>query len=248
MTTPAPLRLLAVTNNERGDLFTRLTGDLFFALGYDELRFDVHKSGREVDIQGAHRQLPRRLLAECKAHSDKMGGAELNKFFGVVSRERSKDKTTPVDGYFVSLSGFRETGIEQELETDPQDRLVLLNGQQVIDELIRIRILVGRDEATEQAGRCAEQNGLAKAVLDGAEVLGHELGYLWAVYYSQGMQRTHFALIHADGTPLANAVAQKVIQADWECDGSLHTLTYLPPPVPAADRQAIAQAAVARYR
>lgn len=170
METPSTIRLLASTNNARGDLFTRLAGDLFFALGYDNLRFDVHKSGREIDIQGRHRLEPRRLVAECKAHADKMGGAVLNKFLGVVTRERSKDKQTPVAGYFVSLSGFRETGIEQELETDQQERLIRLDGREVIDELIRIRILVSQADAAEQAGRCAKQSGLSDAVPDGVEI------------------------------------------------------------------------------
>src|SRR4051794_15525357 len=119
------IRLLASTNNERGDLFTRLTKDLFFALGYDNLRLDVHKSGRELDIQGEHRFEPRRVVGECKAHADKMGGAESNKFFGALERERRKYKRTPVAGYFVSLSGFTETGIEQENETG-DDRVILL--------------------------------------------------------------------------------------------------------------------------
>ncbi|MGH8624689.1 MAG: hypothetical protein ACREYC_05290 [Gammaproteobacteria bacterium] len=57
-----------------------MTKDLFFALGYDDLRLDVHKSGRELDLQGEHRLEPRRVVAECKAHAAKMGGAELNKF------------------------------------------------------------------------------------------------------------------------------------------------------------------------
>jgi hypothetical protein len=46
------IRLLGSSNNERGDLFTRLAKDLFFALGYDNLRLDVHKSGRELDLTG----------------------------------------------------------------------------------------------------------------------------------------------------------------------------------------------------
>ncbi len=50
MKTPTQLRLLGATNNARGDLF--------FALGYDSLRFDVNKSGREIDIQGSHGLLP----------------------------------------------------------------------------------------------------------------------------------------------------------------------------------------------
>lgn len=248
MVKTTPLRLLGSSNNARGDLFTRLTGDLFFALGYDELRFDVHKSGRELDIQGTHRLLPRRMVAECKAHADKMGGEDLNKFFGVLSRERSRDKETPVDGFFVSLNGFRETGIEQEQQTAEQDRIILVDGQRAINELIRVQILISLFEATERAGRCAAQAGLTDSVIDGTELLGHPLGYIWAVYYSQGKQRTHFALIHADGTPLATAVAREVIQVDRECEGSLHVMTYLSPPPSAPDRDTLAKAAVERYR
>jgi hypothetical protein len=39
---------------------------------------DVHKSGKELDIQGRHRLGPRCVVAECKAHASKMGGDELN--------------------------------------------------------------------------------------------------------------------------------------------------------------------------
>ena len=248
MKTPTQLRLLASTNNARGDLFTRLVGDLFFALGYDNLRFDIHKSGREIDIQGTHRLEPRRLVAECKAHAKKMGGEDLNKFFGVVSRERDRDKRTPVAGYFVSLSGFRETGKEQEQQTSEQKRIILLDGRQVIEELIRIRILISHADAAERAGRCAEHAGLKDAVPDGAELLGHQSGYLWSVFYSQGKQRTHFALIHADGTPLAIPVAHEVIQADRKCKGSLHKMAYLSPLPPGPDREALAKSAVERYR
>jgi hypothetical protein len=163
---------LASTNNARGDLFTRLVKDLFFALGYDDLRLDVHKTGREIDIQGTHRLEPRRLIAECKGHAKKTGRAELDKFLGVVTRERHKDKQTPVAGYFVSLGGCTEPGIEQELETEEQVRIILLDGKQVIEELIRIRILISHADAAEQAGRCAAHAELKDVVLDGAELLG----------------------------------------------------------------------------
>src|ERR1700730_3084672 len=114
MNNDVSIRLLADGNNERGDLFTRLTKDLFFALGYDNLRLNVHKSGRELDIEGEHRFEHRRVLAECKAHKNKMGGDDLNKFFGALHRERVKHAPIAVAGYFVALHGFTETGIEQE--------------------------------------------------------------------------------------------------------------------------------------
>ena len=122
MKTSLSLRRLAATNNTSGDLFTRLTGDLFFALGYDELRFDVAKSGSEIDIQGQHRLEPRRLVAECKAHQKKMGGEDLNKLLGIVTRERERDPQTPVVAYFVSLGGFTEPSKDQENATSSQTR------------------------------------------------------------------------------------------------------------------------------
>ena len=248
MDNPASLRLLASTNNARGDLFTRLVKDLFFALGYDDLRLDVHTSGREIDIQGKHRLEPRRFIAECKAHADKMGGDDLNKLLGVLTRERDRDKQTPVAGYFVSLGGFRETGKEQEQQTSEQTRIILLDGKRLIDELIRVRIVINHAEAAERAGRCVENAAIKDAKLDALELLGHELGYLWCVFYTHNKKRTHFALIHADGTPLAEPIARTVIDADRECDGSLHTLLYLAPPPPSPDREQLARASVERYR
>jgi hypothetical protein len=241
------IRLLAAANNERGDLFTRLTKDLFFALGYDNLRLDVHKSGREVDLQGEHRFEPRRVIGECKAHAAKMGGDELNKFFGVLARERKKCAPTPVAGYFVSLGGFTETGIDQEVESG-DDRLILLNAGDVVQELERCRVVVSGTEAAERAGHCAQHAGLGNAALDGAELLGHERGYLWAIFYSNEKERTHFALIHADGTPLAAAIARDVIDADRLCGGTLHSLRYLAPPTPPPDRLALAAKSAHAYR
>lgn len=117
------LRLLAAAPGERGDLFTTLIQDLFFALGYGEFRLNVHKSGREIDIIGNHRLERRTLLAECKAQEAKIGGDDLNKFLGILTRERAK-AAAPIGAYFVSLSGFTETAIEQEIQSDPGITLV----------------------------------------------------------------------------------------------------------------------------
>lgn len=247
------IRLLASANNERGDLFTRLTMDLFFALGYDNLRLDVHKSGRELDLQGEHRLEPRLVIGECKAHAAKMGGAELNKFFGALTRERKKCAPTPIAGYFVSLGGFTETGIVQESATG-DDRIILLDSQKIVDELERCRVIVRHADAAERAGQCAQHAGLREAALDGSELLGHQRGYLWAIFYAHGKERTHFALIHADGTPLAENVALEVIEADRLCDGILlgggilHTLRYLAPPLPTPNNISLASKATASYR
>jgi hypothetical protein len=244
--TPA-LRLLAPTNNARGDLFTRLAKDLFFALGYDDLRLDVHQAGREVDVVGVHRHEPRDLVAECKAHEEPMGGRELNTFLGVLTRERDKRQPRPVSGYFVSLNGFRETGIEQERATSPQNSVILVDGAQMVEELEKARVIVSRAQAIEHAGRVAAEAD-TDAVFETTELLGHERGYLWAVYFSAGKERTHFALIHADGTALADSIARDVVKADKKSGGRLHELQYLAPPRDGAKRVALGKAAVDRYR
>jgi hypothetical protein len=248
MQTPSTIRLLATTNNDIGDLFNRLIGDLFFAIGYEDLRFNVHKTGRELDIHGTHRLEPRHVIAECKAHKEKVGGDALNKFFGILMRERRKLQPTPVTGYFVSLNGFTETGIEQELETG-DDRLILLDARRVIHELQRSRVIVEAVEAVERAGQCAaSDSSLKEARLGKPELLVHRHGYLWAVFYFQANERTHFALIHADGTPLADTVAKEVIEVDQQIGGKLHTLHYLMPAPAAPDRMMFEAAIIDRYR
>ena len=64
-----------------------------------------------LDIQGKHRLDPTRIVAECKAHKKKMGGAELNKFIGVLTVEKDASQT-PMFGYFVSLGGFTGPAVE----------------------------------------------------------------------------------------------------------------------------------------
>ncbi|HLP46540.1 MAG TPA: hypothetical protein VK469_11355 [Candidatus Kapabacteria bacterium] len=61
------IRILENEANKRGDLFTRLMKDLFLVLGYDNPRLNIHKSGREMDMEAEHRTEKKRMFAECKA-------------------------------------------------------------------------------------------------------------------------------------------------------------------------------------
>lgn len=241
MASKPAIRLLASTNNARGDLFTRLVKDLFFALGYDELRLDVAKSGREIDLRGCHRFEPRDVIAECKAEQEPIGGADANKFLGVLTRERDRAGDRPIAGYFVSLSGFRESLVEQEKQTTEKNRIILLTGEQVVEALVRSGLLLSRDEAVERAGRCAEAAGL-DAKLDGTELLGHSLGYVWAVYYASGKTRTHVVFIHADGTPLAEKVAKQIVKSDQDGLNKLEVIS-----APTSKRAAVLKKANERY-
>jgi hypothetical protein len=214
-------------------------------LGYDQPRLNVHKSGRELDLQADHRLEPRRAIGECKATADPIGGDDLNKFVGALDAEN--DDKRPATGYFISLAGFKETAIEQEKERR-RTKVIMLNGSQVVNELIKGRILVTKERATELAGRCC--GGHDGVVLDpDADLLAHERGWIWAVYYTQGKERTHLALIHSDGTPLARALADEVIESDRTCGGELCKLLLLNPlPQPGTDTDLHVEAALAAYR
>jgi hypothetical protein len=51
-TVQPPLVILASTLNETGDLFTELLASFLSTVGYEQCRFNVHKSGREIDVEG----------------------------------------------------------------------------------------------------------------------------------------------------------------------------------------------------
>lgn len=241
-----PIRILENENNRRGDLFGRLMADLFVALGYEHPRLNVHKSGREVDLQAEHRLEPRRAVAECKATKYLVGGDQVNKFVGALDAESGGGDDRATTGYFISLSGFKETAVEQERQ-GRRTRIITLTGPQVVNELVEGRILVPKDRATEVAGRlCGE---LPELELDSeTELLAHARGWIWAVYYVQGKHRTHCVLVHADGTLLAQALAKEVIASDWECrGGSLHELTCLNPTPPVRQGEKKVQEARAAY-
>jgi len=211
MATKVSVRILAKGNNDRGDLFARLMSDLFLTLGYDNVRLNISRSGREVDIEAEHRHERRRAIAECKAWDDKVGGTEINKFAGKLRPERRRRPRVPITPYFISLSGFTETSVDQEADSGT-NAVILLDAPKVVEELIKGRILVPVERATEAAGKYAAFD--PTLTLDPiVDLLAHPRGWVWAIFYGTGWKRTHVALIHADGTWLSPGAAAEVMPA-----------------------------------
>jgi hypothetical protein len=247
MSAPLSVRILASDNNRRGDLFGRLMADLFLALGYDKPRLNIHKSGREVDLAAEHRLEARRAIAECKATVESIGGSDLNKFVGTLDAEHASKDERPITGFFISLNGFTETAIEQE-RNRKRTKIILLTGAQVIEELINGRILIRKDAATELAGRCCTER-LHLVLDESPELLAHDRGWIWALYYTQGKERTHFVLIHADGTLLARAIVDEIALSEKACGGQLQSLICLNPLPPiGTDADSGVAEALAAYR
>ena len=82
------IKVLEEDGNKRGDLFGRLLSDVFHSLGYDKPRLNIHKSGREIDLYSEHRVESKIAIAEFKAHNETIGGADINKFIGVLDVEK----------------------------------------------------------------------------------------------------------------------------------------------------------------
>ncbi len=218
------IKIIETDTNRKGDLFSRLMGDLFYSLGYDNLRYDVHKSGREMDITAYHRIENKIAFAECKAHENSIGGDDINKFVGALGVEKSKiwkEKPLGVEviGYFISISGFKQTAIEQELDAG-NNRVILLDPEKIVKELIAGKILVRVEEAISQIS--FNKNGVR--LTDYVDLFAHERGWIWVIYYTDGQLVTHYTFIHAEGKPLVRDIADEII-AKY---GLFQNMNYIP--------------------
>lgn len=211
------IEILENDTNKKGDLFSRLMIDFFHTIGYDQPRFDVQKTGREVDINCKHRTEKKIAIAECKAHSDKIGGSDINKFIGVIDIEKRKlekdaaRKDYNIIGYFISLSGFKETAIEQEKDAD-DNRVILIKPEKIVEELINGRILVSIEKGLLAVADISKNYTLIEEV----DLLAYENGWVWTFYFSDvdGQKTTHFALVHGGGSPLIKELAEDIIAKD----------------------------------
>lgn len=225
------IEILEASSNEKGDLFGRLMADLFHCLGYSEPRFNIHKPGRELDIRAVHRTEKKITIAECKATGTKIGGSDINKFIGALDAEKRKINTdenkTSVQGYFISLSGFTETAIEQENEQN-NERVILMTAKQVIQELINGRILVPFETAVSTINNSSDIK-----LMNHADIVGYEKGWVWVIYYSNcnNQKATHFALVHADGKPLIADLANQICELDKSMKNLFSSLTRIEPEI-----------------
>ena len=225
------IEIFETDNNKRGDLFGRLMSDLFHALGYGTAQFNIHKSGRELDIVVQHRTENKIAIAECKAHKTTIGGGDLNKFYGALETERNKYKKqqnlfnkVEVIGYFISMSGFKETAIEQEKENDNK-RMILINGKKIIEELIFGKILVPIEKAINQVPQISNDIQLNSNI----DLIASEIGWIWVFYFGLNQKTTHFALVHAEGNPLIVKLANEIIDIDKRLNNKFKNLIYIAP-------------------
>lgn len=229
--------LLETDKNKKGDLFNRLAYDVFHALGFGEPRFNIPKSGREIDLILQHRTENRVALAECKAHAEKVGGADVNKFIGALDVERGKYEQDGISvvGYFLSQSGFKGSVYDQEEERvrgrkkrNEKFEMILLGPDGIVRELIQGHVLC----TLEQAASAVKIGGEELHLCEQADLLACEEGWIWVLYYAQFPKQaaTHFAFVHADGNQLLNRISDIILQRAALCNTNFSGLTYLEAP------------------
>ncbi|WP_204015809.1 NACHT domain-containing protein, partial [Micromonospora andamanensis] len=199
------LAIVAADSNEKGDLLGRLVVDFFYCLGYDDCKLNIPKSGREIDLKARHRREPRLVVAECKATSAPIGGADVNKFAGVLGAERDKADGADVRGYFISLSGFTSSAIQQE-EDLKRSRLTLINGSELVEELVRGKFVVPATKAQLSAVKALSDSSPEVEVQDNAALLGTTTGWFWLLDILVGSTQGAL-LVHADGSVVSATVA-----------------------------------------
>ncbi|MFE9500079.1 NACHT domain-containing protein [Streptomyces collinus] len=222
--------VIADDENKRGDLFNERMKDLVHALGFEVTRTNIHKSGREIDIEATHRLERRRAVIECKAKKEKIGGGDVNKFVGALDAER-RPGSDPVAGYYISISGFTDSALEQETATG-RHRVTLVGPQEVQSQLQHGRVIVSRESACYKAGKLRTESW----TLDGAaDLIAHESGWLWIVYFQTAGERKAFTLVHADGNFPSTAMGNSIAEAVKRNCG--HSLLYIagPPELSDAD-------------
>ena len=79
------------------------------------------------------------------------------------------------------------------------------------------------------------------------ELLAHEIGWVWAVYFSTHNEVTHYSLVHADGNFIGAALSASIARSDQAVGGRLHSLHYLLPPPANANTEGLQIQAQQKY-
>jgi hypothetical protein len=108
-----------------------------------------------------------------------------------------------VSAYFVSLSGFTESAIQQESPLG--QRVVLVSGADVIERLIHGRRIPTPEEAVSAASRILPVRALRFQTME-LWVYADEL--IWAVIFGRAGGSTHLVLVHSGGEPVHATLAE----------------------------------------
>lgn len=199
----------AADDGTRGALFERTCRLFLDTLGYPGGR-SVPSAGRQIDLVARHAHENRYAIAECKAHTDRIGGRTINTFRGAAIAER-QTLDAPAALYFIALGGFRASAIAQEAKArkSGDSHVELIDGESVVSRLCDAQAIVSAERAY----------GVADLVVGGRRRLKTTLwitgiGLLWAISHEDDdPSSAALVLVHGSDGELVSAHAATRLMA-----------------------------------
>jgi tetratricopeptide (TPR) repeat protein len=207
------IKILASNSNEKGDLFEDFTKKILDALGFHDFRIDVHRTGRELDIQASHKVTDEPILCECKAYEEELSGDHLSKFYGVYTHEYDSKKS--LKGLFFSLSGFNDTLIEYYNEKPPeiQKRFKIFSDID-IERFLKDSKIVESVETIEYIVRKKIPYEISQIYLTVSKQ-----GLFWVITFKNFGKETHFSILDGKGEEVPKLICDEISVLDNGLNG-----------------------------
>lgn len=207
------IKILASNPNEKGDLFENFTKKILDALGFHNFRIDVHKVGRELDIQANHKVTDEPILCECKAHEEKLGTNHFKIFSEGYGHEYNSNKR--LKGLFFSLSGFKDTLIEYYNEKPKkfQERFKIYSDTD-IEGFLKNSKIVESVETIEYIVRKKIPYEISQIYLTVSKQ-----GLLWVITFKSFGTETHFSIVSEKGDEVPKLICDEIYELDNDLNG-----------------------------
>jgi len=187
------IKILAKSRKEKGDLFEEFMEMILDRVGYKDFRRSSQKTGRQIDLWAKHKVTDQPILCECKAHTEKIGSADINKFYGIYDQEYRRDRR--LMGLFFSLSGFTSTALNayDELDSNVKRRFKLYDGSFILS-ILREAKMIASDDKLDHILTTRIKNVLGKRYLTHTRS-----GTYWVQLIKTNGEKTHYTMLGPQG-------------------------------------------------
>ena len=207
-------KILAKTNDEKGNLFEELMGDVLDGVGYTDLEFNRMLPSGEFDITGRHKISGQEILVECKAEGKPIGKSDLQKFHSKYTVEyNKKSQGQPLVGLFFSLSGFANTALQYHNNLDEQEktRFRLFGYKEILDILKDLKLIHSEETILHTVARRIPYS------ISRCYLVKSPSGLYWVVLFFTEGEETHSAIVDGKGDDIAvRRVCDEIVSLDSE--------------------------------
>lgn len=200
MPPPQPSIIALGSKHEKGRALERAVGAVWSQLGYRKMKYNVHATGEEIDLEGSHVVTEEVLKGQCKAHSKAIDSVAVRLFYADVEKQHKKNNH--LTGVMVSLSGFNGTAIRwhEELNADQKSYFKLTDGPGFVQHLVEAGLIINAE---------ALISGLkTKLTVSRLSLLLTERGLFWMATLADAQSETAYYTLLTDSgdTPRQNDI------------------------------------------